>query len=171
MVGGLRPPVYGLRSTDNGERRTENEPVESRIRDGRETMAEVGTGVSDEGTIRRLEGEIITAIKSKNGAALGALVADDFVYRRPGAEESGKAEFIRGILTLPVEITTLDGEQLKVSIFGDIAVLTGVQRATTKSDGREETSAVAFVDVFAKRDGRWQIVLAHGVDLAPESSG
>jgi hypothetical protein len=45
-------------------------------------------------------------------------------------------------------------------------VITGLQIAKTAGgEGEEETSAVAFTDVFVKQNAKWMLSLAHAVDL------
>jgi hypothetical protein len=44
-----------------------------------------------------------------------------------------------------------------------------VQRAEARApEGEPEESAVAFTDVFVRRDDRWLMALAYGVELPSE---
>jgi ketosteroid isomerase-like protein len=116
--------------------------------------------------ILQLERETMEAIKNKDSNALGRIVADDFIHRSPGGVDAGKAEFLESVASLPLEVAEIWGEELKVSVYEETAVLTGVQRVKTKSaDGKEEAGAGAFTDVFVRREGRWRMVLAYSVDL------
>lgn len=55
---------------------------------------------------------------------------------------------------------------MKFSVFDDIALLTGVQKARTRSkEGKEELSAGAFSDLFVKRSEQWLLVVAYNVEL------
>jgi ketosteroid isomerase-like protein len=120
--------------------------------------------------ILQIERDIMSAIKSKDTAALEPLLADEFVYRTHFGAEADKAAFLESITSFPVEIISLRGEELKVNVYGDTAVLTGVQLAEARPpEGETEESAVAFTDVFVRRDGRWLMVLAYGVELPSES--
>jgi len=57
-------------------------------------------------------------------------------------------------------------EEMQVNVYGNTAVLTGLQFAKTQSDkGKEETSVVMFTDVFVKQKGKWALSLAHAMDL------
>lgn len=121
--------------------------------------------------ILRIEGEFFEAIKNKDSKTLGRLLAADFVYRSPRQPESGKLEFLKAIASMPVKISALWGEEMKVNVYGETAVLTGLQMAKTPGDdGKEEVSAVMFTDVFQKRGGRWLLTLAHSVDLPQTQS-
>jgi ketosteroid isomerase-like protein len=116
--------------------------------------------------ILQIERDIMAAIKSKDANALEQMLADEFIYRTHFGAEADKRAFLESIASFPIEILSLRGEELKVNLFGETAVLTGVQRAEARPpDGEPEESAVAFTDVFVRRDGRWLMALAYGVEL------
>jgi len=122
------------------------------------------------GSILRLERETMDAIRAKDAEALERVLAADFVYRTPGAELS-RAEFQQNIASLPGRILSVEGSELRVNVYGDAAVLTGVQRSLLRTDdGAEHASTVAFTDVFVRQGGRWRLSLAYGVEL-PERDG
>ncbi len=129
---------------------------------------------ADEREIYEIERQLFAAIRTKDTDALDGIVADDFVFRGPGQPEIGKAAFLKVVQSFPIEILEIWSEDMKANIFGDIALLTGVQQARTPGeDGRGQLSAGAFSDVFAKRNGRWVLVLAYNVELPemqPEAS-
>jgi ketosteroid isomerase-like protein len=132
------------------------------------------TNDSNEGVeaILQIENEIMAAIKNKDAASLAPILADEFVYRTHFGAEADKAAFLASIASFPVEILSLRGDELKVNVYGEVAVLTGVQYAEARPpEGEKEESAVAFTDVFVRRAGRWLMVLAYGVELPSESDG
>jgi hypothetical protein len=111
--------------------------------------------------------EIFDAIRQKDVDSLGRHLADDFIYRTPDGAESGKAEFLRSIGEMPLDITSIKGEHLKVNRYDEtVAVMTGVQRAGWRQgDDASGISSVAFTDVFILSEGRWLLALAYGVEL------
>jgi len=116
-------------------------------------------------TILRLERETMDAIRAKDAKALGRILSEDFVYRTQDAEV-GRADFLKNIATLPGRILSVEGRNLRVSVYGETAVLTGVQHAVLRTeDGVEHPSTTAFTDIFVKRRGRWRLALAYGVEL------
>jgi ketosteroid isomerase-like protein len=128
--------------------------------DSRNTSAEAAQA------IRQIERDIMAAIKNKDAATLEPLLTDDFIYRTHFGAEAGKAEFLNSIASFPVEILDIRGEELKVNVYGETAVLTGVQLAKARApEGEAEESAVAFTDVFVRLEGRWLMALAYGVEL------
>ena len=119
--------------------------------------------------VLQLERDIMVAIKNKDAATLEPMVADDFIYRTHFGAEADKAEFLKTVASFPVEILAIRGEELKVNVYGDTVVLTGVQFAEVRMpQGATEEGAVAFTDVFVRRDGRWLMVLAYAVELPSE---
>lgn len=117
--------------------------------------------------IRRLEVEIFEAIKSKNVQALGRLLYDHFSYRSPCEEPLNKDDYLKLIAAFPVKFVALWGEELRVNVFADTAIVTGIQLSKTRdNDGAEEVSAVSFSDVFVNRHGRWMLALSYATDLA-----
>ncbi len=129
------------------------------------------TNTSAEATpaILQIERDIMAAIKNKDAATLEPMLGDDFIYRTHFGAEADKAEFLKGIASFPVEILAIRGEELKVNVYGETAVLTGVQLAEARApEGNAEESAVAFTDIFVRRDGRWLMVLAYAVELPSE---
>lgn len=113
-----------------------------------------------------IEQDVFTAIRLKDVDSLRRFLANDFVHRSPDGSESGREEFLQSVSAMPVEVSSIKGLHQKVSIFGEVAVLTGVQRAEWRQgDVAEGISSVAFTDVFAMRGDRWLMVLAYGVDL------
>jgi ketosteroid isomerase-like protein len=112
-----------------------------------------------------LEEEIFTAVKNRDTDALEGVLTDDFVYRSPG-QQVARDDFLKLCAAFPYEIISIQGEELCVNVYGDTAVVTGLQIAKTAGgEGEEETSAVAFTDVFVKQAGKWMLSLAHAVDL------
>lgn len=125
----------------------------------------INDDVADE-EVLTIERQIMAAIRQKDVAALEPMLADDFCYRTHFGAETDKAGFLQSVTSTPFEILSLHGEELNVNIYGDTAVITGVQIAEARPpEGEKEESVVAFTDVFVRRDGRWLMVLAFAVEL------
>ena len=119
-----------------------------------------------EGAVLRAESETMEAIGRKDAAALGRILDEEFVYRTPSGAELSREEFLQNVASLPVEILSVRGDGLRANVFGETAVITGVQRARVRDgEGQEAESVVAFTDVFVRGRGRWRLRLAYGVEL------
>ena len=125
----------------------------------------MGNPRTDEQVILGICHDVFDAIRRKDVVLLGHFLADDFVQRGSDGLESGKEGFLSGIETMTLEVISVSGEHLRVSVYGDVAIVTGVQHAAWKQDAAEGISSVAFTDVFTLRGGSWLMVLAYGVEL------
>jgi ketosteroid isomerase-like protein len=118
--------------------------------------------------VLRLERKTMDAIRARDAKALEGVLAEEFVYRAPGAEQN-RAEFLKAVASFPGRILSVEGTELRVNVYGETAVLTGVQHARVGDEkGAELTSTVAFTDIFVRRGGRWRLALAHAVEIAPQ---
>lgn len=115
--------------------------------------------------IIQLEKQMFAAIQKKDTAAISRILADDFVLRTPGAPPADKKAFLAAIQGIPAEIVAVWSEDLAANIYGDTGVLTGTQLARVRDGGKEAVSAQAFTDIFIRRGGRWQLALAHSVEI------
>lgn len=114
-----------------------------------------------EETILSIGHQIYDGIRRKDAAFLRQFLADDFVQRGADGTEASKEEFLRAISEMPFEIGSVSGEHERVSVFGEVAIMTGVQVAEWRqSDEEKGVSSVAFVDVFTRRHEKWLLVLA-----------
>jgi len=120
--------------------------------------------MDDRTEIEQIAHAITAAIKARDAAALSAHLASDFVLRRPGGPAVDAAAFTASVREQPVEITSVQLEQLEIDASGDSAVATGVQTSRARVDGETIDDRQPFVHYFVKRDGRWQLRVA--IDLS-----
>lgn len=116
--------------------------------------------------IIQLENEIFEAIKNKDAKKLESIITKDFVYRTHDGKESNKTAFLENIKSFQLKILSVKGEHLNAEVFGDVAVLTGVQRAKVEmEDGTIVEGLGAFTDVFVRQNKRWLLKSAFHVEL------
>jgi ketosteroid isomerase-like protein len=119
--------------------------------------------------LRRAEERIFAAIAARDIAALQAELTDDFVHTTIGGAEQDRRSFLEAIRGLPFEILELRGEGIQVRDLGDVAVLSGVQRArVAMADGSTVSGATAFVDIFVASVNGWRLRHACSIELPAE---
>jgi ketosteroid isomerase-like protein len=111
--------------------------------------------LSTEQAVLQLTRDWLAAEERKDSATLQRIIADDFQGYAPGGHTVFKEDII------PLEGTQSGGlaiiaSEMKARLFGDTAVVTA--RGVPKSGEKRE---LRFTVVFAKRDGRWQMVAGH----------
>ena len=52
------------------------------------------------------------------------------------------------------------------SVFGDIAFVQGVGFEKSTTNGKDTSKQWRYMEIYAKRDGRWQCVSTHSTRIA-----
>lgn len=124
----------------------------------------------DEASLQAVEHALFAALRGRDRAGLDGLLAPEFVLVAERGARIGRAEFLEAALKIPGEILSLDAEYLDVRLYGEIGVLSGVQRARVRlEDGTEVEDRQVFTDVCVWRGGRWWVTFAHSVPAPPSS--
>jgi ketosteroid isomerase-like protein len=116
--------------------------------------------MDDRTELEQIAHAIAAAIKARDAQGLTAHLASDFVLRRPGGSSVDAATFAASVREQPVEITSVQLEQLEIDVAGESAVATGVQNSRARLDGETVDDRQPFVNYFVKRDSRWQLRVA-----------
>lgn len=91
-------------------------------------------------------------------AGLEKALADDWVLANSAGKTQTRQEFITESVApgSSVEPYTVQDETIRV--WGDGATLAGLVDYKGKSEGKPFQVRIRFVDVWRKKDGRWQVV-------------
>jgi ketosteroid isomerase-like protein len=109
----------------------------------------------------RLEAAWNRAHVSSDTAALAGLWADDLVVAVPEMPVMSKMDLLRFWRSGRSAITRYETSDLRVRLYGDAAVVTGHLSRERNFNGRTVSDAWRFTKVYARRDGRWQVVAYH----------
>lgn len=114
------------------------------------------------------------AAVKRDGAALDRFYADEYIFTNEDGVASNKAKEIANITTGVFRLTAYKFGDLKVQVYGNVAVVTGENTITgTWEDiNKDITGPYRFTDVFVNRAGRWQAVASQSsrITLAAEAS-
>ena len=93
---------------------------------------------------------------------LGRLLADEFEF--VGGPK--KADYLASYKTRPANsIQSAVSSDLKVQVYDDAAIVTAVDTITIKKDDQNQVTKWLYLDVWIKRDGRWQCVKTYSAPL------
>jgi hypothetical protein len=106
---------------------------------------------------------VARAIAARDTAALRPLLAPGFRHRTHGGDAAGLEEFLAGVAAIPGEIVFVRLQDLKVDMTPKGALVTGVQHAQLRIDGKTIDDRRGFIDWFVEIGGTWKIQAA--VDL------
>lgn len=99
--------------------------------------------------------EVMTA---KDYTALATLLGDDLVYTHSSAAVDSKASYLESLTSGRVTYKVIKPTDLQVRVFGDIAVIHGVAAMNVDANGQAIVNTLRFTDIWARRDGRWQMI-------------
>jgi ketosteroid isomerase-like protein len=111
--------------------------------------------------VLKLEKGLEEAIVKNDPEAIAQFVADDWIIIDPDGGIVDMARFFDVIKSGALMHEVMDSEDLRVRIYGDSAVVTGLTRTKGKFMGHDFSTQERATDVFVKRDGRWHCVLTH----------
>jgi Domain of unknown function (DUF4440) len=123
---------------------------------------------SGEKGLVELERQLLEAIRERNIGKLETILGNDFFHVSPHKRDLNRVEFLNQVKSSASDFEWLGAEEMKIHIYGDVGVVTGVQNAQVRSGktGVQSTD-IAFTDVFRRRQGRWELVLAFRADTPP----
>ena len=116
--------------------------------------------------VQQAQGKFWSVLQSKDRQAFEHILAEDFVARSPGQANQDRTAFIDTLTGFPGQVRSIRSDDLEVHVWGDIAVVTGVQTAQIElSDGQLITNRIAITNIFQAQQDRWVMKLAHAVSL------
>jgi len=105
-----------------------------------------------------LDKKRMQAMAKKDVATLQSVLADDLIYTHSSARLDTKKSLIGNMQSGATVYTSVEPADVKAQDLGDAVVLTGVAQIEVVSQGKPNAFGVRFTDVYAKRNGRWQMV-------------
>jgi ketosteroid isomerase-like protein len=94
---------------------------------------------------------------------------DDYLLILGDATTYTKSEYIRQLTSRELIWETATGQDQRVRIYGDTAVVTGRFSGKGRLNGKPFTTDERFTSVWIKRHGRWNAVSEHTVCLRPQA--
>jgi len=105
-----------------------------------------------------LDKKRMTAMAEKDYATLNEVIADDLIYTHSSARLDTKQSLIGNMQSGSTVYTSVVPSDVKAQDLGDSVVLTGSCRISVNAGGQPNSFVVRFTDVYANRNGRWQMV-------------
>lgn len=110
-----------------------------------------------------------------NGAELRRLVADDYVLVNSDGRVQKKADLIADYLAPDYKIEPFTVLEPVEKVWDDGAVMGGLVHLKGISGGKPFKVSLRFADIWAKRNGKWQVIYTHVSKAAaadqPSNSG
>ena len=125
-------------------------------------MAPLPAGNALREEVLALEGKRTDAMVREDIGALASLLADDLSYTHSDGRTDTKESFLNLIAGPAIRYLGVDYANQEVIDCGDAVVVRGAARMRLlREPGGRENYVVLFLDVWARREGRWQMVSWH----------
>ena len=119
---------------------------------------------SVEGQLIELERQLSEALVKEDAAVLDHLWSNDLVFTFPNGKVSNKAQRLAGQkpAAQPSQSESrTSNDEVKVFLYGNTAVVTVRSTWSGKANNQAYSSQFQATHVWAKQQGRWQLVAAH----------
>lgn len=126
------------------------------------TAASLGWGQTEkvEQTLMQMERDYGQALVKADVATLNRILADDWFGQGPPGGSSNKAGALAVLKSGTPKYDAITVGEMKVRVFGDVAVVTGTQDQKSSYKGKDTSGHSVWTDVFVKRQGKWQAVVS-----------
>jgi len=113
----------------------------------------------DAAAVKGLEEKWAVAASKNDSAAVGSILADSVTLIGSDGTLRNKADALAAMNDRKYESAV--EEELKVSVYGDAAVATGIWRAKGTEKGKPFEEVERFTDTYVKTGGQWKCVASH----------
>jgi len=121
-------------------------------------------GLADE--VKQAEQKWITAVKSKDQAALEAILAKELVYTHSTGLVEDKGQYIQAVTSGNQRYDSIDYETPAIQTYGSTAVVATKVVMTGSTKGQPFNNRLRLLHVWVKQGGKWALV-AHQTTRLP----
>jgi ketosteroid isomerase-like protein len=112
--------------------------------------------------LTKLENDWVQAMISKDYGVLERVMSDDYTDSGdPDGSVGTKAQFIAAVKSGEVVVKSYKYSDLKVRVYGNAAVVTGLQTFDMTNKGKDAGGTFRFTDTWVKKGDSWQCVVEH----------
>jgi ketosteroid isomerase-like protein len=112
--------------------------------------------------LKKLDEQRMKSINDGDIAAVGALLADDYVHVHNTGEVNNKAQYLVFLQTHPRKSSRAPDANVIIHVYGDVAVMVGPQINNADTD---HPTAFTLTLVWRKIGGTWKQVAAQYTSL------
>ena len=117
--------------------------------------------------LNEIQQRLIQAWVSQDRETINAILADDWSVTDPAGRVLSKSQVMSELDSGERKLESGKIDDVKVRLFGEVAVVTGRTTATGSYQGNTVSVTLRFTDVFVNRNGQWLAVASHATLIAP----
>jgi len=108
--------------------------------------------------LKQIENDWAAAIKARDAAKLGDILADSWVAIEWDGKTTPKAKALADLKKPENSLDEIEMGPMTVRVFGNTAVVTGSNTEKSKEDGKDTSGKYVWTDVFIMQNGKWKVV-------------
>lgn len=120
---------------------------------------------ADEKELIRLQNAWAEARIKGDVAFMEKLFAKEFTVTGINGGENSRSADIEMFASGDMKPEIVRDEQMKVAVYGDVAMVTGIEHLKGKYKGNPGEFMLRFTNIYVRRDGRWQMIKHHGTEM------
>jgi ketosteroid isomerase-like protein len=105
-----------------------------------------------------LESAWAKAMVQKDAATVASFVADDWMGQNDSGKVEDKTHLIDALKSGKMSATSMTNRDVHVRIMRGMAIVQGAEDEKSSFKGKDTSGAYTWIDVFVKRDGKWQAI-------------
>lgn len=111
-----------------------------------------------EKALLKIQDEWATARVKRDVPYLERLYAKEFRVQSMNGSVVERDDDIANFASGALKPEYVKDEDMKASVYGDTAIVTGIEKMGGTYKGNRGDFVVRFINVYVRRDGRWQLV-------------
>jgi ketosteroid isomerase-like protein len=115
--------------------------------------------------VRRMSNKWTNALIQRDTEMLARIMAPDCTFTYP-LEGDGTEQFVADVGSGDLVVESMIRDNVEVRVFGQTAVLTGLDKVKWLYKGHLIEGYYRSINVYAERDGRWQLVAIQACPIA-----
>jgi ketosteroid isomerase-like protein len=112
----------------------------------------------EEQVLLRLEAQYTKSLLAHDCKALSAMYAPEDLFRSPAGKILTKADLDEGCNAKIYVVTSYVSHDLSAHAVGDTGYVFGANDENSTVDGKNSSGTYRWIDVWHKRNGKWQLV-------------
>jgi ketosteroid isomerase-like protein len=108
--------------------------------------------------VKQLEHDWVDATKAGDADKLGQILADDWAGIGNDGSKQTKQSYMADWKSGKSKLESFESGPMDVKVMGSVAVVQGSDTEKSTTNGKDSSGKYAWMDVFAKRDGKWVAV-------------
>ena len=123
--------------------------------------------LSEEKQILKLEDDWVRALKTKDRQLLDTIVARNFTFIEPDGTVKNRDEYLADRSSDIADIESFELADLKVSVFENCALTSGVSKITERRQGKRYRFSLRWKELWLKDNRSWRVVASQATPVNP----